>query len=357
MAFGIIDTSYIDFPSNIDSTYIKGLTLRSGLQFSDLVGRVDAAMGEINAGLDPVMASLLAPPTTSEVARGGANGRFKATRKSQYTVARPQTVERAAHGLAIDEWEIALGFTEDGLQEISLDDFQAQLDAVRLGFEAARRGETLGRLFSDAEVSVQAGTVMTSPGFAGSGTGGNVFNTAYPNGNALGAGYTHYFRDTDANRALVIATAVDRLALWGPGTFELIGSSAAITAISLLPLFVAAGSALVRPAPAAAEALVDPLAYAGVYRQNIRVRRPITDFTEDVFAIYRSGGAFSPSNPLVWRYDALRGRDAYVRSREMFPLAGAYVMQKFGANVHDRTGAALIKIAASGAYVAPVITV
>ncbi len=33
MAFGIIDTSYIDWPSNVDATYLRGLTTRSGLGF------------------------------------------------------------------------------------------------------------------------------------------------------------------------------------------------------------------------------------------------------------------------------------------------------------------------------------
>jgi hypothetical protein len=33
MAFGLIDTSYIDWPANVDATYLRGLETRSGLQF------------------------------------------------------------------------------------------------------------------------------------------------------------------------------------------------------------------------------------------------------------------------------------------------------------------------------------
>lgn len=80
------------------------------------------------------------------------------------------------------------------------------------------------------------------------------------------------------------------------------------------------------------------------------------DFTDDVCAIFKSLGDFAPGNPLVMRYDELRGRNAYVRSRAMFPLAQANAMWKYGHNVSDRTGAALIKIAPSGSYVAPTLT-
>jgi len=358
MPFGLIDTSFIDFPSSVDAAYLRGLQTRSGLNFTDLASRVDAGMAQVNGGADPVMASLLAPPTTTEFARGGRSGQMVVQKKSQYTPARPQLAERTAHMLAIDELDIALGFTEDGLQEIGIDDFQVQVDAMVSALERAARVDTFVRLFSDAEVPVDGSTSVTatSPGFAGSGTGGNAFSGLYPDGTALPGGYTHYYRDTAANRALVLEAAQSRLLKWGGGFVDLIGSEAAIAAVMALPKFIASGSALVRPAQGTAEALVDTGEFVGVYNGTVRVRLPITDYADDTYAMVRSFGAFNPRNPLVWRFDPLRGRDAYVRSREMFPLAQANAMWKYGVNVNDRTGAALIKIAAAGVYTSPAFT-
>lgn len=356
MAFGLIDTSFIDWPSNVDAAYLRGLQTRAGLSFADLAGRLDAALGIVNAGVDPLMAALLSPPTTTEFARGGTSGTMVARKKSQYTVARPQLVERTAHMLAIDELEIAIGFTEDGIMEISADDFQAQVDALGAGLQRAARADTLIRFFSDAETAVAPGTTATSPGFAGSGTGGNVFAGVYPDGTALPGGYTHYYRDTTTNRAAVVKSARDRLKKWAPGPFDIVGSSTSIAALIALGDFVYAGSPLIRPAQGTAEALVDPLQFLGVYAGDIRVWQPLGDFTEDVYGLFKSYGDLAAGNPLVWRYDPLRGRDAYVRSRELFPLDEAIAMWKYGANVNNRTGAALITIAASGNYVAPAIT-
>ncbi len=356
MAFGIIDTSYIDWPANVDAAYLRGLTTRSGLGFPELATRLDAGLGAINGGFDPLVASLIYP-TTSEFSRGGRTSSMQVQKKSQYTVARPQLVERMASMLPIDDNEIALGFTEDGLKDISLDDFQAQVDGMVEAWERAHRRDALQRLFSDGEVSVAAGTNATSPGFAGSGTGPNAFVGQYPDGSALSGGYTHYFRDTTANRALVIKTARDRIRKWYAGPYDLIGSEAAIAAIVALgaPDFVAAGSVLVRPAQGTAEALVDAAQYVGVFAGDIRVHVAINDYTDDTFAIYKSFGALNPNNPLGWRYDALYGRDVYVRSRQLYPLAEAVSMHRYGVGVSNRTAAALVKIAATGLYVAPVI--
>lgn len=355
MAFGLIDTSYIDFPSNIDETYLRGLQTRSGLSFADLAGRLDAAIGGVNAGIDTLSAALLSPRTTEASAQGGTSGSMTPRKKSQYTVARPQLVEAVAHMLAIDELDIALGFTEDGLMEISTDSFQRQVDKLRAGLQLAYRRDVLIRLFSDAEVPIDSAAAATSPGFAGSGTGGNIFAGTYPDGTALPGGYTHYYRDTAANRAVVVKAARDRLKKWYPQPYDLIGSQAAIDALAALPDFVQAGSPLVRPAQGSAEALVDAAEFVGVYDKDIRVWHAITDFTDDHYAIWKSFGNVAANNPLVMRYDALRGPDAYVRSRELFPLAQANAMWKYGINVNNRVGATLIKIAASGAYTPPTI--
>jgi hypothetical protein len=355
MAFGIIDTSYIDWPSNIDAAYLRGLQTRSGLQFTQLAGSLDAAVGRINQIDDPLLRLLMAPPTSNEFSQGGRSGRMVATRKSQYTTARPQQVERTAHMLAIDEFEINMGFTEDGLMEISLDSFNAQLDGLVAGMKAVQRAETLNRLFSAGEAPVAAGTTATSPGLIGSGAGANAFSGVYPDGTAVASNATHYVRAASADLAATIKAQRDKLKKWHQGPFDLFGSDAMITAIAALSGFVSSGSELVRVGGSTSEALVDPGMYVGVFDMDIRVHRPIMDFTSDHFAIVKSYGDLNPLNPLVWRYDPMRGAGAYVRTRELFPLAGASTFHKFGANVNDRTGAAVVKIASSGDYAGPAL--
>jgi hypothetical protein len=359
MAFGLIDTSFIDWPAIVDAAYLRGLQLRSGLNLTDLATTLDAGMARVNAGVDSLSAALLAPRTTTEFARGGKTGTMKAQKASEYTLTRPQQVERSAHMLAMDELAISLGVTRDGIEEISSDDWSAQIDGVVEGLERAFRADTLYRLFSDAEIVVDPKnrTAATSPGFAGSGTGGNAFAATYPDGTALPGGYTHYYRDTTANRAAVVKSARNRLKKWAPGPYDLIGSQTSIDALAALGDFVYAGSPLIRQGDAASEALVDPVRFIGVYDKDIRVWAPLTDFTEDVYAIFKSYGALATNNPLVVRYDNLRGPNAYVDGgRTNFPLALAEAKWKYGVNVSNRVGAALITIAASGAYTPPVLT-
>jgi hypothetical protein len=358
MAFGLIDTSHIDWPSNVDNTYLRGLETRSGLRFTDLARRLDAGLAQVNAGVDPIMSLFLTPPTTNAAAQGGRTSRMVATKRSEYTLARPQYVERRANMLPIDEYEIALGFTEDGLMEITLDDFQAQVDGLVAGWEMLHRAEVLSRLFSDAEIPVDGGkTTATSPGFAGSGTGANVFAGLYPDNTALPGGYSHYYRDTTANFLATVKAQRDRLKRWHPGPFDFIGSEARVAAlVADTTAFVSAGSALIRVGDGVSEALVDADRYIGVYDKDIRVHIGILDFATDHWSVFKTYGPLSPRNALTWRYDPLRGIDAYVRSRELFPLAEAVSIQKFGVGVNDRTAATLGYAAASGVYTAPTLT-
>lgn len=354
--YGLIDSTYLDFPANQDNNYLRGLTLRSGLKFTEMARALDRALAGVNAGVDPLMATLLRPPTTSAFAPGNRSGAMRAEWKSEYTVARPQYVEMTSSMLAIDELEIALGFTEDGLNEISLDDFTNQTGALADALDMAARRATLTRFFSAAEVPVARGVAATSPGLAGSGTGGNVFVGTYPDGTPVAGAYTLYYRDTTTNRALVVKTARDALKKWTAGPWDLVASDAFITALKADAAFVSAGSQLIRPADNTAQALVDPAAYLGVFDGDVRVRMALPDFTDDNAALYKTYGAMSPNNPMVWRFDPLRGPDAYVRSRESFPLAESVAMWKWGANIANRTGAAMIAIRPSGNYVAPAIT-
>lgn len=359
MPFGYVDTTYVDLPAGIDDDYLRGLQTRSGLSVAQMVQLVDEAMGAINAGADPLVADLTSF-TDNPVAGSRGTSTKRVQRAGEYTLGRPQKSSRAGHMLPIGKFEMMLGFTEDGLEEISLTAFQQELDDMVAGFEQFYLGETLTRLFSPAEVAVDAGTTVTSPGFAGSGTGDNVFSGVYPDGSALPGGYTHYAVSTNAAIATAISTYTARLQRWHTPPFDLVGTSGAISLIEALSGFVDAGSVLVRPGSGTDEALVDPNTYVGVLNGKIRVRHPVIGLgSTNHLAIFKSYGAFDPRNPLAWRFDPLRGRDAFVRSRASYPLAEAIALQWLGVGVGDRASAVLIHADASapGVYAAPTITI
>jgi len=353
--YGTIDTQYVDFPAGVTREYLRGLETRSGLQVAAMVAAVDAAMGAINDGVDPLVAELSAPPTTLTSAIGSRGDAFRVQRKSEYSLPRPQQVERRGHMLAIAAYDVSLGFTDDGLEEINLDAFNENIRAMQLGWERAFRRETLIRLFDGAEVAIDKDQTATSPGFLGSGTGNNVITGFYSNGAAISG--SHYLRDTAANRQAAIYAQRAKLKLAGiSGPYDLLGSQAMIDAVVALPGFIYAGSPLIRIGSGTAEAQVDPLRYVGVLGGDIRVSQPVTDFTEDAGVLYKSYGDFAADNPLVMRYDALWGRQVRVRARSNhYPLSEAVAAAKFGMNVNNRFAAAPILIAAAGAYVAPVI--
>ena len=355
MPFGILDTQYIDLPANIDTTFLEGLRTRSGYDFPALLRQLDSRLSSLNRSLDPLLGALLAPATVEDFADTTSPLAFVITERGEYTIARPQYVEGQAHMLALRGYDVTLGFTEDGLEDLSLSRILTNIDSLFLGMRLLYRKEVMKRLFSDVEVRISVKTVATSPGFAGSGTGGNVFGGSYADGSALPVGYTHYYRDAAANLLAVIKSAKQRLLKWHKPPFDLIAPQAQIDAIVALgpPAFYRANQQFVQLGANSDIATVDPNVYVGILDENIRVRMPITDFSSPNIAIFKTYGNLSDSNPLVWKYDEKKGRAAYVRSRSMFPLADATVLQSFGINVNNRVGAALITIGAAGAYVPP----
>lgn len=360
MAFGIIDTTYLDFPANVSNDYIRNLETRSGLSVAQLLTAVDGELRAINAGTDPLIATLLAGRTTETFVTASRSDRMAPQVRTEYDTPRPQLVEQRGNMLAIKGYDLGLGFTEDGLEAISMPAFNDNLRAMREGWEALHRREALNRLFSAAEVPIEPGQTATSPGLAGSGTGGNVFAGTLPNGQVINTGtYTHYIRDTTANRAAAIKAARNLIKVWYPGPFDLLGSQTAIDAIVALGAangFVGTGSALIRPADSTATTVgLNPDDYVGVFDNDIRVRQPIVDIQGDYVVVYKSFGAMNARNPLILRYDALKGPDVIVRSREMYPLANAVSKQDFGYNINNRVAAAPVLFAASGGYVPPTI--
>lgn len=354
MPFGFLDTQYIDFPPGVDTAYIAGLENRAGVSFQEVLQRIDERLGAYNGALDPLVASLI-NPTTEMWADTGAPIAFDVTERGEYTLARPQLVEGQAHMLPLRGYDVSLAFTEDGLLAMSMKRIMDNVDSVILGFRRLQKIQVLSRLFSNAEVRVAAKTTTTSPGMAGSGTGNNVFSRAYPDGTALPGGYSHYYFANTSNAGefeTTLNNAIDRLAKWNTAPFDLIGSASMITLVRALTGFTKVGSALVRKGDDESEALVDASQYVGVYTtpsgQDVRVRKALEETTSPNLAIYKSYGTLDPMNPLAWRYDELKGRNAFVRYRSLFPLDQATVLQDFGIGVNNRTAAVLI-YAANGA--------
>lgn len=356
MAFGVLDTRYIDLPPNIDVAYVQGLKTAAGVSFQTVLQQIDARLTTFNGGIDPLAAALIYP-TDQVTAERMQPIAFEVSASSELSVPRAQFTDGAASALPLRKWDVALQWTEDGLEEMSLNKILLQIDSVILGLKSHSRKEIFRRLFSDAEIRVDRTTTMVNPGFAGSGTGLNAFTTPFPSGAALPGGYTLYHRDTAANLGVALKTMRDKLKKWQKGPFDVIAPADQIAAITALTGFYFTGSPLIRPDQTKPEALVDPELYVGVFDNDIRIRHAIDDFTDPNIAMFKSSGALNPANPLAWRYDsrAGRGRDAFLRSRSMYPLDQSIVVQRYGIGVANRTAVALLRVGASGGYVAPTI--
>jgi hypothetical protein len=354
MPFGYLDTQHIDFPPGVDTAYLAGLENRAGVSFQTVLQMIDEMLGAYNGSLDPLIASMITP--TEEVwADTSGPMAFEVSERGEYTIARPQLVEGLAHMLPLRGYDVSLGFTEDGLEAMSLNAIRRNVESVILGYRRLQKIQALTRLFGNTEVRVAAKTATTSPGMAGSGTGNNVFSRAYPDGTALPGGYSHYYFANTSNAGefeTTLNNAIDRLAKWNPAPFDMIGSSAMVTLVRALTGFTKVGSALVRQGVDESEALVDAAQYVGVYTtpsgHDVRVRKALEETTSPNLAIYKSYGQLDPMNPLAWRYDPIKGRNAFVRYRSLFPLDQAVVLQDFGIGVNNRTAAVLV-YAANGA--------
>lgn len=355
MTYGYLDTRFIDLPPNIDLAYLRGLTTARGISFAALLRQLDSRLAAINSTADPLVAQLIhyTSDITSDQTQPTA---FILNEENEYGLPRPQLAEGQGVALPLRRWVESMAFTEDYLEQATQATILNQFDSVALGFTRGALIQVLKRLTDNAEIRVDRGTAMTNPGFAGSGTGSNVFGGTFPDGSPVPGGYTLYFRDTAANLATVIKAARDALARWWAPPFDMIGSVAQISAVTALPDFVRAPSPLVNPAAGVATANVDAATYVGVYDGNVMVQNGRLEFgSSPNLTIFKDFGNFNSASPLAWRFDEAFGRGVVIRSRELYPLDQAVMRQRFGIGVANRTAAANITIAASGNYVPPVI--
>lgn len=353
MAYGLIDTQYIDFAEGQTDARLRSLQNRLGINFSEFINRVDAAVGAINTP-DPLV-SALTFRTDQDLVPGefGSNRVFG--RQAEYTVARPQRGAGRGHSIPFYFNEIGLGFTRRALEMISLTQFENELRDTVQAVRRGARADVLERLVDPSEFALDDDGNGASPGFAGSGTGTNAFVGTLPGGAKTDGSYTHYGFTTEANLAIALDTYLGRVRNFHPAPYDLIGSPDAIAMVMGLGKFVQSGSALVRPGLGTAEALVDPTMYVGVYDGVLRVRAGDYQVDGDAFAIVKTYGDNNLANPLAWRFDPGFGDSAYVEDRQLYPLAEALVQMHYGVGTNRRTGAALVSIGAATAYVAPAI--
>lgn len=356
MVRGILDTTWIDFPPNIDQNYVRSLTNARGVSFQRVLQLIDQRLGAFASTADPLVAALTSF-TTEAVADGSTLTLFDLEEETEYGLPRPEMGVQRAHMLPFRRYAKALGFTEEGLFEATEAQITRQIDNMLATFNRGRLLKVLQRLFDDADHYVDRNTTTISPGFAGASTGDNAFTGTYADGTALPGGYTHYYRDETTDSDVAAASMLAQLKRWHAGPFDLIGSQAAIDLIAGETGFVDAGSALIRPASGEAEALVDSSKYVGVFLKEIRVWMPRLELgSTPHFAIFKTYGNFDSRNPLAIRYDPRFGRGVDVKYRSFFPLDGAVMRARFGVGVQDRTAATLAYLAASGSYTAPTIS-
>jgi len=343
MPYGYLDTNFIDFPGNIDVEYVRGLQNAAGASFQDVIQDIDARLDAFNGTLPRLVADLVYP-TTMIATDGTAPVAFDVTERGEYTMTRPQRTDNAGHMLPIRGYDVGVGFTEDGLEEMSQQDILNNVESMLLGYRNLYIIKALNRLMSDVEMRVDDNTNVTSPGFPGSGTGDNVFERSFPDGRSLPGGYTHYlFADTSVSGDLEtqIDAAIDRLMEWQDPPFDMVCTSAMMDLVEDLPKFLDAGSELIRDGDDD-DASVDPEIYAGAYGKYVRVRHEIQrGGTQANLSIFKTEGTLAEGNPLRWRYkdNVERGRNAVLRYRDFYPLSNAEVIQDFGIGVQgDRTG-------------------
>lgn len=361
MPFGYADTQFVHFPEGQDEDRVRSLRNLVGINYLEFVRRVDGAMRALNTN-DPLVAMLTYDTTKDRINQEGGSDKVW-QRSAEYTPGRPQRGQPGrSHLLPLYFYEIDLGFTDRALKTMGVEQFQDELRTTVQAVGRGRRADVLERLFNSAEMPLDDDGTGATPGFAGSGTGTNVFSGTMPNGQSTDPSYTHYFQTADDGASLdtAIKAMQTNMALWDSGPFDLLPSPDAFDRITSnqtdATQFVSAGSDLVRRGEAQDAALVDPNKYAGVYNGMIRVMHPDYQISGNGFALIRSYGAGNARNPLAWRYDPTFRREAYVDDRRLMPMTEAAIMQTYGIGVSNRTGAALCSIGGSaGVYAAPAI--
>lgn len=341
MAFGLLDTQFIDFAETMTESRLKAIKNRLGISVVEFVERVEGAMAAL-ATRDPVTREYTYDTTDDSFKYRGPTDKIW-QRGAEYTVARPQRgMGRRGHMIPLYHYEIALGVTDRYLQEADADQFE---DEVRATVQAVSRGriaDVWTRFWSDEVMALDDDGVGTTPGFAGSGVGADAFFGTTLRGTMTDENYTHYFfsEPDAANMQAALDAMIEQMGLWYTGTLDIVATEQALDMIAQWradDIFVPTGSMLIRPAERETQTLVDASRYAGVYKGKVRVRHAIEGVEGNALAIVNP-----TSTPLAWRYDPIYGREAYLKDRGIYPLTQADILQVYGIGVADRTSAAFL---------------
>lgn len=251
MAFGILDTRYIDFAEEQTEAKLRGGRNRVGVSFVDMVRRIDAAMAAANVD-DPLTKELIYRTTKDTVTSLRPTDRIWQY-GPEYTRNRPQRGQvTGAYSLPLYFYEMDVSFTERALKTMSLEVLTTELRGIVSGINRGHRGHVLQRLFNPDEAPLNMDGAGATPGFAGSGAGTNAFTGLFPSGVAIPTDYTHYHNAADTTESIeaAIDEMVAKLLQWHRPSFELIGSQEAIDRIKQSDKFVGAGSSLIIKAEA-----------------------------------------------------------------------------------------------------------
>lgn len=356
MPFGYIDSVYIDFPEGQTESRLRNKQNRLGVNLSEFVTRVDGALGALNANTDPLITALTYRSNQDRITGGNTSDKVW-QRGAEYGVTRPQRSKGSGWLLPLYENQIALGFTEKALEVMQVDTFERELATTVQAARRGQRADVLEALTAFTPRGLDNDGTGVTPGFIGSGSGDNAYVGPVPAGQTLGS-YSHYYRLPTSGVEAAVKAAFLNYASYYPGeTFELVGTSDAITAIAAWTEYVPGPQLLVQPGQGTAVAQVDPTQHIGVLFGRIRVRFAEGQLASGTsnFTIYRTAGANSTQNPLIWRYSDIWGADAWVEDRILYPLGQAFINQNYGIGVSDRAAALNVLIAASGSYVPPTI--
>ena len=361
MAYGTHDFPFLDFGDQ-DINRIAARQTAAGVSFANILTGANAAMGATVQNLDPIVGAL-ASQTDQAEAEEDYSAVFQVEFGSEYAVARPQRSDGITHQLPIRKLDVAAQFTEDFLDNATEARIANHLDGLTRSFQTAFEAMALDALFNPAGIPVTENSGTLSPKLIGFDANDPAYGrVTLADGTVLASPYSHYLNDTPANLGAAIQTAITRLRARGvQGPFDIVGSPAAVAAISGLDNYVNAGDPLVRNGQGTAEANVDMGIYAGVLQGwNVRVRHA-NDRIQDVgnsfwFSVFKTNGQFASGNPVAWRYDGRRGVTPVLRSRSMYPLDYATVIASAGFGIGNRFGAVAVHIEdTAGGYDAPVI--
>lgn len=355
MAFGLLDTQFIDFAETMTESRLKAIKNRLGISMVEFVNRVEGAMSALSTK-DSVTREFTFDTTDDSFKYRGPSDKIW-QHGAEYTVARPQRgMGRRGHMIPLYHYEIALGVTDRYLQEANAEQFTDEVRATVQAVARGRQADVWSRFWSSDVWALDDDGVGTSPGFAGSGTGADAFFGTTLRGQMTDASYTHYFYSEPdaANVQAALDAMIENMGLWYNGTLDIIATEEMLDVIAQWredDIFVPTGSMLIRPAERETQTLVSADKYAGVYKGKVRVRHAIEGVEGMNLAV------INPTvKPLAWRYDPIYGREAYLKDRGIYPLTQADILQVYGLGVGDRTAASFL-YAETGAteYVAPTI--